>query len=178
MSEEIRVVHMSTGSPKSSTLGELIAGVRKKQAQLDKVYLTWEDVHEATRHLAGMIRDKYDVSKFKGIIGVARGGWISATILAHELDIKNLRSISLSSYESDDKRGEIRINEIFEDGDNWLLVDDLVDSGETFKKIREYLPNCTYVTMIAKPDGKSTVDVYACNSSQNCWIDFPWEVPS
>ena len=62
------------------------------------------------------------------------------------------------------------------DGAGWLLIDDLVDTGETAKLVRERLPQAHFATIYAKPAGRPLVDTYITEVSQDTWILFPWDV--
>ena len=62
------------------------------------------------------------------------------------------------------------------DGEGWLIVDDLVDTGETIKAIRSSLPNAHYATVYAKPSGREQVDTFITEVSQDTWIYFPWDM--
>ena len=61
-------------------------------------------------------------------------------------------------------------------GEGWLIVDDLVDTGETIKAIRSSLPNAHYATVYAKPSGREQVDTFITEVSQDTWIYFPWDM--
>ena len=37
------------------------------------------------------------------------------------------------------------------DGENWLIIDDLVDTGETGKMLKKMLPKAHFATVYAKP---------------------------
>ena len=63
-----------------------------------------------------------------------------------------------------------------QDGDNWLIVDDLVDTGETIKALRPILPKAHYATVYAKPAGRDQVDTFITEVSQDTWIYFPWDL--
>ena len=63
-----------------------------------------------------------------------------------------------------------------QDGDNWLIVDDLVDTGETIKALRLILPKAHYATVYAKPAGRTQVDTFITEVSQDTWIYFPWDL--
>ena len=58
------------------------------------------------------------------------------------------------------------------DGDGWLLVDDLVDTGTTAKKAREILPQSHFATVYAKPLGLSEVDTFVSEVAQEVWVFF------
>ena len=63
-----------------------------------------------------------------------------------------------------------------EDGDGWLIIDDLVDTGETGKVLRQMMPKAHFATVYAKPSGRSVVDTYITEVSQDTWIFFPWDL--
>jgi len=56
-----------------------------------------------------------------------------------------------------------------------LVIDDLVDTGNTARLVREMLPKCHYATIYAKPMGKPLVDTFITEVSQDTWILFPWD---
>ena len=60
-------------------------------------------------------------------------------------------------------------------GKGWLLVDDLVDTGQTAKKVRDMLPEAHFATVYAKPKGRPLVDTFITEVSQDTWILFPWD---
>lgn len=143
-----------------------------------KVFPDHKQIHRESKLLANKIMQKYPdyTTRFKGIVGVARGGLIIATYISHYLNIKNVRAMSLSSYSDDNIARDIRINHIFRDSKQWIIIDELVDSGTTLEKIREYHPNSVYAVLHAKPNGKHVVDIYAKEMRQDQWIVYPWEV--
>jgi adenine/guanine phosphoribosyltransferase-like PRPP-binding protein len=61
------------------------------------------------------------------------------------------------------------------DGDGWLLIDDLVDTGRTAKMVREMVPMAHFATVYAKPAGRPLVDTFMTEVSQDTWILFPWD---
>jgi xanthine phosphoribosyltransferase len=58
---------------------------------------------------------------------------------------------------------------------NWLLIDDLVDTGGTANIARGMLPNAHFATVYAKPEGRPLVDTFVTEVSQDTWILFPWD---
>lgn len=140
--------------------------------------VSWDQFHRDCKALAWRLVEKSD--NWKGIIGITRGGLIPAGIVARELDIKVVETIGISSY--DDKlQRELRIlkniaADLVGDGEGWLVIDDLVDSGNTAKIIRKMLPKAHLATVYAKPAGEPLVDTYVTWVSQDTWIYFPWDV--
>lgn len=61
-------------------------------------------------------------------------------------------------------------------GVGWIVVDDLVDTGQTGRIVREMLPEAHFATVYAKPAGRAVVDTFITEVSQDTWILFPWDV--
>jgi len=143
-----------------------------------RLKISWEEFHSDTKDLARKI-EKLN-KKWEGIIAITRGGTIPAGILASELNIKIIETIGVSSYKGQNRVEMTVIKEsnadIIKDGDNWLVVDDLVDKGNTSKKIRELLPKALIATVYAKPEGRPATDIFAKEFAQDTWLDFPWEI--
>ena len=62
------------------------------------------------------------------------------------------------------------------DGEGYLLIDDLVDSGRTAQVVRQLLPRAHFATLYAKPAGRPIVDTCVKEFKQNKWIYFPWDI--
>ncbi|RCU49121.1 MULTISPECIES: xanthine phosphoribosyltransferase [Corallincola] len=137
-------------------------------------FVSWEEFHRATRELA--LR-QLPADQWKGIIAVTRGGLVPAGILARELNIRYIDTVCISSYDHDSQR-ELKVLKGAEtsDGEGFLVVDDLVDTGETAKAIREMFPKAKFVTVYAKPQGSPLVDEYVADVEQDTWIQFPWDM--
>lgn len=139
-------------------------------------YVSWEEFHRASRELA---RLQLPVDQWKGIIAVSRGGLVPAAIVARELNLRLVDSVCISSYDHDEQRDLKVLKDVkstTQDGEGFLVVDDLVDTGETLKVLREMLPKAKFVTVYAKPMGKPLVDQYVADMEQDTWVHFPWDV--
>ncbi|HIJ63607.1 MAG TPA: xanthine phosphoribosyltransferase [Rhodospirillaceae bacterium] len=117
---------------------------------------------------------------FTGIVAVARGGLIPAAIVARELDLRLVDTVCVVSYDGRMRRDEPPrvIKPVAGDGDGWLVVDDLVDSGDTLRCLRHLLPKGHFATIYAKPDGASLVDTWVTAIEQDLWLVFPWDGPA
>ena len=62
------------------------------------------------------------------------------------------------------------------DGEGWLIIDDLVDTGDTARAVRKMLSKAHFATVYAKPAGRPLVDTYITEVSQDTWIFFPWDM--
>lgn len=139
--------------------------------------LSWTEFHRDTRQLARQLLDDCNGSPpWEGIIGIARGGLVPATILARELDIRLVDSLCIASY-NHDKQGEIEIlKPVAGDGSGFLLVDDLVDTGVTARVARQLLPQAHFVAVYAKPAGRADAQQFAREFPQDTWLHFPWDI--
>ena len=89
--------------------------------------VSWEEIHRNSKALAWRL---HDISSFKGIIAVTRGGLVPAAIVARELDMRLIDTVCVSSYK-EQSRSDVEFlknKTMAEDGNNWLIVDDLVDT--------------------------------------------------
>ena len=143
--------------------------------------VSWEKLHEDARILAKKVAEGN--SKWKGIVAITRGGLIPTSILATELEIRTIETLCIASYaqgkyEHQDDRGKL---ELLKDalninqGRGWLMIDDLVDTGETASLARDILPFAHFATLYAKPDGIPMVDTFITEVPQDTWVIFPWD---
>ena len=114
-------------------------------------------------------------NQWKGIIAVSRGGLVPAAILARELSIRYVDTVCISSYDHDHQREKLILKQANGDGEGFIVVDDLVDTGSTAHTIREMYPKAHFVTIFAKPAGKPLVDDYVIDIAQDTWIEQPWD---
>jgi xanthine phosphoribosyltransferase len=137
--------------------------------------ISWEQLHRDSKALAWRLLNH---GEWQGIVAITRGGLVPAAVIARELEIHMLDTICISSYQWKE-RGEVTILKGFEgDGDGWLLVDDLVDTGKTAGVARKMMPKAHFATVYAKPAGRPLVDTFITEVSQDTWILFPWDTES
>jgi xanthine phosphoribosyltransferase len=135
--------------------------------------VSWEELHRDARALAWRLLPKHE---FKGIIAITRGGMVPAAIISRELNLRLVDTLCISSYD-DENQGDIKILKGVEgNGEGFLVVDDLVDTGKTAIVARKLLPKAHFATIYAKPEGINTVDTYITEVSQDTWILFPWDM--
>lgn len=135
--------------------------------------ISWDQLHRDSKALAWRLLDG---NYYKGIIAITRGGLVPAAIIARELDIHLIDTVCISSYDWQDKKGEAEVLKKFDhDGEGWLLIDDLVDTGRTAKIVKDMIPKAHFATVYAKPAGRGMVDSYVTEVSQDTWILFPWD---
>ena len=142
--------------------------------------VTWDQFHRDSRALAWRLQGE---GPFAAVVAIARGGLVPATIVARELNIRNVETVSVKSYDHQNQ-GEIKvlkaispaIFELAKSGQKVLIVDDLVDTGGTARIVRDMLPGAHFATVYAKPKGLDMVDTFITEVSQDTWIFFPWDL--
>ena len=136
--------------------------------------VTWDQLHRDARALAWRLMP---LRPLNGIVAVTRGGLIPAAIIARELDVRFIESVSIVTYD-EENMGEPKVTKppaAAGDGDGFLIVDDLVDTGSTARVVRALLPKAHFACVYAKPLGKELVDSFVTEVSQDTWILFPWD---
>jgi xanthine phosphoribosyltransferase len=141
-----------------------------------KFLVSWDQIHRDGKALAGLLHNRQE---WKGVVAVTRGGLIPAGIITRELDIRLVETFCVASYSDDNEQGRADILKDLEhlgDGAGWIVVDDLVDSGGTFKLIRESLSAAHFACIYGKPDGLPYTDTHVIQVPQDTWVYFPWDM--
>jgi xanthine phosphoribosyltransferase len=134
--------------------------------------VSWWELHRDAKALAWRL---LELGPFTGIVAITRGGMVPAAIVARELEIRLIDTLCIASYD-EMKQGALEvIKDVPGDGEGWLIIDDLVDTGKTAKQVRELLPKAHFATLYAKPAGRPLVDTFITEVSQDTWILFPWD---
>ncbi len=138
-------------------------------------------------HLAGIdaIGDAIMRSGWKptAILGIARGGLIPAAILAYKLDVRLILSVRVQHYAGQELRLESGAQFIDEsrpfeglNTERLLIVDDIIDTGETIKlvrrAVREYAKEVKVAALYIRSAQKNFVDWYW--KVEDEWVTFPW----
>ena len=136
--------------------------------------VTWDQLHRDARTLASALMP---LAPFRGIVAISRGGLIPAAIVARELECRLLESVSVVSYDEEDQGAPkvLKYPTAAGDGEGFLIVDDLVDTGVTARLVRNLLPRAHFACLYAKPAGKAVADTYVVEVPQDTWVLFPWD---
>ncbi|MBU6506462.1 MAG: xanthine phosphoribosyltransferase [Alphaproteobacteria bacterium] len=135
--------------------------------------VSWEELHRNARALAWRL---LDLGPWHSVIAITRGGLVPAAIVARELDVRLVDTISVASYD-DREQGPVKVlKNAVSDGADHLIIDDLVDTGRTAEVVRRMLPKAHFATIYAKPKGRPLVDTFITEVSQDTWILFPWDI--
>ena len=146
----------------------------------DREVLTWERFGEAAHELSRAIaRDGYQPDL---IISIARGGLIPAGALSYALRVKNLHVMNVEFYTGVDERLPMPVmlppvpQAVDFSNKTVLIVDDVADTGETLKLVRDFCADHVAETRCAVIYEKSR-SVVKCEyvwHRTDRWIDFPW----
>jgi len=148
---------------------------------LDYLFLSWGEV----QRLSEILADKVVESGFEPdlLVAVSRGGFDPARILSDQLGVRRLASLQVVYYSGVNVRSEepeVRypLNADVA-GLRVLVVDDVADSGNSLRLVREYVEGMgagevRVATLHLKPWSVYRPDYYAEEVSE--WIIYPWEV--
>ena len=145
---------------------------------LDYLPISWRQYHTLTQKLAATVlsQDK----PIDEIVAISRGGLTLGHLLSDFLRIP-ISTIIIQSYTDIQTRGEITITGKLQRsirGKHILLVDDVSDTGATYKRAVAYLRHCRpktilTVAMFYKPHSQFRPDIFARATKK--WIIFPYE---
>ena len=144
-------------------------------------HISWDQIHRDSRALAWRLDGLGpDDGQWRAVVAITRGGMAPAMIVARELDIRTVDTISVKSYDWQDQV-EAKVlkapdAELMGDGTGILIVDDLVDTGKTLELVRRLYPKAHFATVYSKPQGRAMVDTFITEVSQDTWIFFPWDM--
>jgi hypoxanthine phosphoribosyltransferase len=142
--------------------------------------LTWETFGRASRELAQQVVD----SGFQPdlIMSITRGGMLPAGALSYAMGIKNLHIINVEFYTGVDTRLPLPVllppvpAAVDLSAKKVLIVDDVADTGETLRMVRDFCAAHVAETRTAVLYEKSQ-SVVKCDyvwKRTDEWIAFPW----
>src|SRR5215813_625908 len=133
--------------------------------------VNWEELEHDAKALARHLLQR---GPWKGIVAVTRGGLVPTAIIARALDIRLIETVCVIGYQPDDynpqRAAEITIIKPppmhVGDGERWLVVDDLVDTGRTVEVLRKLMPRAHFAAIYAKPLGRPLIDTCVTEVNQ------------
>ncbi len=143
-------------------------------------HVSWDQLHRDARALAWRLQGEAPEDGWRAIVAITRGGMAPAMIIARELDVRAVDTISVKSYDHQTQSEAVILKspdmDLMGDGDGVLIIDDLVDTGRTLELVRDLLPAAHVATIYAKPKGRALVHTFITEVSQDTWIFFPWDM--
>lgn len=118
--------------------------------------------------------------KFDTIIAIARGGLTIAHFLGEYYDIRKVYSINTIGYNDTKKLDNIKVFQVpnLKESKNVLIVDDIVDSGDTLKIVLEILnkeyPKIEFKSASLFYKKSASIEPNFWEKEATEWIDFFW----
>ena len=147
---------------------------------VEHLALSWDRVEKDCATLARVMKERGIVNKdTKGIVAIARGGLLAAQLLGYYLGIRSIETATVIGYQGTEALKELTLNNRLSldigDGSDWIVADDLVDTGRSYRFLKTLLPKARYVAIYAKPQGAKEAEAVVETFPQDSWLDFPWE---
>ncbi|HEY1932707.1 MAG TPA: phosphoribosyltransferase family protein, partial [Acetobacteraceae bacterium] len=102
--------------------------------------VSWDEFHRDAKALAERL---VPAGPWRGIVAISRGGLVPATIIARALNIRVVETVSVVAYDQfsqgEEAIGEPKVTKLPDfagDGEGFLIIDDLVDTGTTARVVR------------------------------------------
>jgi len=149
---------------------------------IEKEFISWYELEQYSKMLAERI-EYIDEFKYDTIIAITRGGLFVAGLLSHLLNVKRIETIGIEYYtgigktRKDPKLIKNPMIDYIKD-QNVLIVDDLVDSGNTMDYVLGCIENSgaknlKTAVLFKKPISKLEPDYYIRITDK--WLVFPYE---
>jgi xanthine phosphoribosyltransferase len=140
-----------------------------------KVYYPYQEFKEDLKTLIQKIDQPFDA-----ILGIARGGLSMAQMLGEYYDLREVYAINTIGYDDTQKLKSVEVFNIpdLKSAKQVLIVDDIVDSGDTLLEVLKVLnvkyPEVTFLTasLFYKKSAKITPLWYVKEPKE--WIEFFW----
>lgn len=144
---------------------------------MNRRYYSYSDFRDDLKLLAKKIDQPFDA-----ILCIARGGMTMAHLFGEYYDMREVYSVNTIGYEDTQKNESVEVFNIpdLKSAKQVLILDDIVDSGDTLievmKVLEEKYPDTRFVTasLFYKKSAKIAPDWYVKEATS--WIDFFWTV--
>ena len=158
---------------------------------------SWEDIDALSRRLAQQIRESG--RQFDVLVAILRGGAVPGTILANELDIEQMLGTKIvqdgqvsgvadaivdhkagreeRAYAAQRGRIVVPLNDIALEGRRILVVDDVLDSGESARCVLDEISahgaaDVALATLQIKTYSSFRPDFFV--ETKTNWLFYPW----
>jgi hypoxanthine phosphoribosyltransferase len=146
--------------------------------------LSWEQFGTAASQLAAAVAADGFAPDL--ILAIARGGLFIAGTLGYALDVKNVHLTNVEFYTGENERMPLPVmlppvpSSVDISGARVLIADDVADTGETLRLVRdfcaEHVAEARCAVIYQKPH--SAIDCDYVWRRTDRWIDFPWSAPN
>jgi len=103
---------------------------------MEKIYYPYEEFREDLKILTQQIDEPFDV-----LLPISRGGLSMGQMLGEFYDIREVYAINTIGYDDTDKLDEVKVFNIpiLKEHQRVLILDDIVDSGDTLVEVLKVL---------------------------------------
>ncbi len=161
-------------------LPEEVNALVPQYEEMSYMWIGLDEVDRLARKVAKKVLRNYGTPG--GIVYIERGGMIFGSLLAKYLKVKELAGLQVVSYKKPGERKRAKLLpfnlEINPNSGYVLLVDDIVDTGETMKMVFGMLSKrykLVTATIAYKPRSVFKPDVYGVEVNNNTWLVFGYE---
>lgn len=147
---------------------------------IDKVCITWDEISQNVENIHNItkLNDTDDIA----IIGISRGGLIPAVMLSQLKNNSAVFTVGIKSY-SGTKRGKDIVYQTpsldtLSPYKTIYLVDDICDTGITFKHLLEKQfagLNIKTISLFYRSNSLYCPNYYGTKLLDESWVVFPWE---
>ncbi|MDQ7046319.1 MAG: phosphoribosyltransferase family protein [Sulfurovum sp.] len=142
---------------------------------ITRYYYPYQEYKQDLKTLIQKIDQSFDA-----ILGIARGGLSMAQMLGEYYDLREVYALNTIGYDDTQKNDSVEVFNIpnLRSAKQVLIVDDIVDSGDTLvevlKVLGEAYPKVTFLTasLFYKPTAQIMPDWYV--KEPKGWIEFFW----
>jgi xanthine phosphoribosyltransferase len=135
----------------------------RKPSVPKRQFLVWQDIELACSKLVNQLKEAGILRRSTSILAISRGGLVPASILAYSLNVPIAGSVRPDSVPL------VRSNRT-----DLIVVDDICDTGVTFRRVRKWFPNALFIAPYLKPQGRSECALWSVELPKDVWAVFPW----
>ena len=145
-----------------------------------KIYYHYEVFREDLKALTQKIDQDFDARPFNAILGIARGGLSMAQMLGEYYDLREVYAINTIGYEGTEKKEFVEVFNVpdLKSAKQVLVVDDIVDSGDTLvevlKVLKEKYPKVTFLTASIFYKKTACIKPTWYVKEPQGWVEFFW----
>jgi len=155
-----------------------------KIKMIKKKNISEKEIHKIIHNIINQINQNLDV-KITDIVAIAKGGLIPARYIAKYLEIDKIYSIGIKYYTDIQKTMKVphiyqHLTNKFHQSDVILIVDDVVDSGESISVAMTEVVKCgakkiATASLHYKNKSKYIPDFYGEECPNELWLTYNWE---
>ena len=145
---------------------------------MEKYYYGYDEFKDDVKELVELTKP-YNADTY---LAIARGGLTLGHFMANALDTRRLYTLNSIHYNGEEKLDTFDIFNVpsLDDAKRVLIIDDIIDSGETMREIIKLLkvkyPNTEFKTATIFYKTSAVLKADFALKEAHEWIDFFWEV--